>query len=65
MIFFGYKGKVDNHDFISEAECQNLFLDSQPTGDIDLAAQRNIFNHRLEWINNEATLRLHTDDIAT
>ena len=65
MIFFGYKGKVDNHDFISEAECQNLFLDSQPTGDIDLAAQRNIFNRRLEWINNEATLRLHTDDIAT
>lgn len=42
-----------------------FFLDSQPTGDIDLAAQRNIFNRRLEWINNEATLRLHTDDIAT
>lgn len=31
MIFFGYKGKVDNHDFISEAECQNLFwIHSQP-----------------------------------
>ena len=31
MIFFGYKGKVDNHDFISEAECKIYFwIHSQP-----------------------------------
>lgn len=65
MIFFGYKGKIENHDFISEEECRDLFLNSQATGDIDLATQRNIFKHRLEWINDEVTLRQHTDDTAT
>ena len=65
MIFFGYKGKIENHDFISEQDCRDLFLNSYATGDIDLATQRNIFNRRLEWINDEGTLRQHTDDTAT
>lgn len=65
MIFFGYKGRIDNHDRISEAECRTLFLESQATGDIDLTAQRNTFSHRLSWINEEKTLREHTDDLAT
>lgn len=65
MIFFGYKGRIDNRDCISEAECRTLFLESQATGDIDLTAQRNTFSHRLGWINEEKTLRAHTDDLAT
>lgn len=65
MIFFGYKGKIENHDFISEQDCRDLFLNSYATGDIDLATQRNIFNRRLKWINDEGTLRQHTDDTAT
>lgn len=65
MIFLGYKGKVENHDFISEEECRELFLKSQATGDVDLIAQRSTFNRRLNWINDEMTLRQHTDEIAT
>ena len=65
MIFFGCKGKIENHDFISEQDCRDLFLNSYATGDIDLATQRNIFNRRMEWINDEGTLRQHTDDTAT
>ncbi len=65
MIFFGYKGRIDNRNCISEAECRTLFLESQATGDIDLTAQRNTFSHRLGWINEEKTLRAHTDDLAT
>ena len=65
MIFLGYKGKVENHDFLSEEECRNLFLESQASGDVDFVAQRNIFKRRLEWVDNETTLRLHTDGIAT
>ena len=65
MIFLGYKGKVENHDYLPEEECRNLFLESQATGDVDLIAQRNTFKRRLEWVNDETTLRQHTDDIAT
>lgn len=65
MIFLGYKGKVENHDFLPEEECRSLFLESQATGDIDLVTQRNTFKRRLEWVADETTLRRHTDDIAT
>lgn len=65
MIFFGYKGNIDNNEIISEDKCRSLFLDSHATGDIDLATQRNMFNRRLEWVNDETTLRRHTDDTAT
>ncbi|MDO4158886.1 MAG: helicase-related protein [Prevotellaceae bacterium] len=65
MIFLGYKGRVENHNFIPEDECRKLFLESQATGDIDLVTQRNMFNRRLEWVNDETTLRLNTDDLAT
>lgn len=64
MIFLGYKGKIENHDFISDEECRKLFLESRATGDIEIAAQRTAFNRRLEWVENEKTLREHTDDIA-
>lgn len=64
MIFLGYKGKIENHDFISDEECRKLFLESRATGDIEIAAQRTAFNRRLEWVENENTLREHTDDIA-
>lgn len=64
MIFLGYKGKIENHDFISDEECRKLFLESRATGDIEIAAQRTAFNRRLEWVENETILREHTDDIA-
>ena len=64
MIFLGYKGKIENHDFISDEECRKLFLESYATGDVDIAAQRSTFNKRLSWVNDENTLREHTDNIA-
>jgi SNF2 family DNA or RNA helicase len=65
MLFLGFKGKVENHEFISDEECRELFLGAHATGDIDLGAQRTTFDRRLGWVNNEDTLRLHTDSIAT
>lgn len=65
MIFMGYKGKVENHDYIPEEECRKLFLESQASGDVDMVVQRNTFKRRLEWVNDEKTLRQHTDNIAT
>lgn len=64
MIFLGYKGRIENHDFLSDEESRKLFLESHATGDIEIAAQRATFTRRLEWVNKESTLREHTDDIA-
>lgn len=64
MIFIGYRGKIEDHDFLSQEESRELFLNVQASGSIDIAAQKNILTRATEWTNDEATLRLHTDDIA-
>lgn len=64
MIFLGYRGKVENLDYISNEECQDLFLNAKASGDIDLPTQRESFQRRLEWIYDERSLREYTDMIA-
>ncbi|MCQ2213053.1 MAG: DEAD/DEAH box helicase [Bacteroidaceae bacterium] len=64
MIFIGYRGKIEDHDFLSQEESRELFLNAQASGSVDIAAQKNILTRATEWANDEATLRLHTDDIA-
>lgn len=64
MIFFGYRGKIEDKDLISQEECKSLLLNSRPSGDIGITEQRIIYDRALEWIKDERTLRLYTDDIA-
>jgi len=64
MIFIGYRGNVENHDFLSQDECRELFLGSRASGSIDAVSQSQIFNKSIQWINDEKTLREHTDEIA-
>lgn len=64
MIFIGYRGNVENHDFLTQEECKTLFLAATASGNVDAISQKQIFDRATEWINDEATLRKHTDDIA-
>ena len=64
MIFIGYKGNVENHDFLTQEECKTLFLAATASGNVDAISQKQIFDRATEWINDEATLRKHTDEIA-
>lgn len=64
MIFIGYRGKIENHDFLTQDECRQLFFEARATGNIDPATQALTFRRRTEWINDEAVLRQHTDEIA-
>ena len=64
MIFIGYKGNVENHDFLTQEECKTLFLAATASGNVDAISQKQIFDRETEWINDEATLRKHTDEIA-
>lgn len=65
MIFFGYRGSIENKEFISQDECENLLLNAKPSGDVDIIAQRNMYDKSLKWIQDEDTLRHYTDDKAT
>ena len=64
MIFIGYKGNVENHEFLNQEECKTLFLAATASGNVDEISQKQIFDRATEWINDETTLRKHTDDIA-
>ena len=64
MIFIGYRGKIENHDFISAEECKKLFLEAKASGNLDSALQSNHFNRLVDWVNDETQLRTHTDQIA-
>lgn len=64
MIFLGYRGRIDNHDFLSQDEARDLFLNTMASGNIDLSAQKLLFSNAIRWINDESELRLHTDEIA-
>lgn len=64
MIFIGYRGKIENHDFLTQDEAGELFLKSEASGSIDLTSQKRLFTNAVKWINDEESLRLHTDDIA-
>ena len=64
MIFVGYRGKIDNHDFLTQKEAKQLFLHSQASGDMDMPTQKTLFSNAIRWIANEQELRKHTDEIA-
>lgn len=64
MIFIGYRGKIDRHDFLTQEECSSLFFEAKASGNIDAGTQALAFRQRTEWINDETLLRNHTDDIA-
>lgn len=64
MIFIGYRGKIERHDFLTQEECRKLFFEAKASGNIDAATQALAFRQRTDWINDEALLRNHTDGIA-
>ena len=64
MIFVGYRGKIENHDFLTQEEAKQLFLHSMASGDMDLPTQKTLLTNAIRWINNETELRQHTDEIA-
>ncbi|MBQ9367616.1 MAG: hypothetical protein IJT83_07535, partial [Victivallales bacterium] len=64
MIFVGYRGNIENHEYLSQEESKALFLTARASGNIEAVAQKQIFDRSTQWINDEKTLRLHTDVIA-
>ncbi len=64
MIFFGYHGNVESHDFLDQDECKLIFLAAKASGSIDATSQARLFSSSLSWAQDEAGLRAHTDAVA-
>lgn len=65
MIFLGYRGNIDRHDFLSQNEARDIFMNARASSDTMIEVQRRIFDNTMEWTLDESVLRRHTDDIAT
>jgi hypothetical protein len=64
MIFIGYRGDIHDHDFLSQDESKQLFLNAKASGSLDVVSQHNIYDRSVKWTYDEKTLRVHTDNIA-
>ena len=64
MIFIGYRGSIDRHDFLTQEECKQLFCEAKASGNVDEASQKIVFNKLTDWVADEQILRHNTDEIA-
>lgn len=64
MLFIGYRGNIDDHDFLTQEEARSLFLEAEASGSLDLFSQKTILTNSIQWTTNEQDLRKHTDEIA-
>lgn len=64
MIFIGYRGKIENRDFLTQEECRRLFFEAKASGNVDSTTQQIAFKNLTGWIADEKMLRTFTDDIA-
>jgi hypothetical protein len=64
MIFVGYRGRIENHDFLDQESCKLLFNEATASGNVDVTSQRQILTTAISWIYDLNSLRQHTDEIA-
>lgn len=68
MVFMGYEGLIANHNFISNEQARELVLalnhKDNAFESVALSAQKDSFNKLTSWLNDVATLREHTDEMA-
>lgn len=64
MIFIGYRGRIETHDFLSPDDAERLFLTAKASADTDLTSQQALFTRTMGWTHDNDTLRKYTDEIA-
>ncbi len=64
MIFVGYRGNIEKHDFLTQDEARELFLNAKASGSTDITSQKMLFTRAMQWTENLKEFRSHTDEIA-
>lgn len=64
MWLWGYEGEINQNLFLEKEKALSLLMDTIPTQNIELPEQTYWLDEEMQWVNNEALFRKHTDNVA-
>jgi superfamily II DNA or RNA helicase len=64
MWLWGYRGSVSKKEFIDKEEAMSFLLSANASSNTELPEQTYWLNEELDWVNDEATFRSYTDEVA-
>lgn len=64
MWLWGYKGSISKREFLSKEAAMALLLSAHASSNTETAEQAYWLNEEMDWVNEEATFRSHTDSVA-
>jgi superfamily II DNA or RNA helicase len=64
MWLWGYKGSLKDRDFLRKEDAMTLLQNARPSQNIEIPEQEYWLEEESEWINDETTFRLQTDEVA-
>ena len=61
MIFVGYRGNIENHEFLPQEDCKLLFLEATASGNTDIVSQKqHLLERAIDWTYDINTLSVGT-----
>lgn len=64
MWLWGYEGEVSQKQFLDKETALTLLMSIRPTQNIEEGEKAYWLNEEMEWVLDEKTFRLHTDEVA-
>ena len=64
MLFIGYRGSIEERQFIDKNECKKLFLEADAAGNLSQAQRIELFHQQAHWIESEEQIKNYTDNFA-
>lgn len=64
MWLWGYEGDINRKKFIDKVAAMDLLMGVEATQNMEAPEQAYWLNEEMEWVNDEATFRAQTDDVA-
>ncbi|MFW5726096.1 MAG: helicase, partial [Bacteroidota bacterium] len=61
---WGYRGSLDDNDFLSKDEALELLMTASPAENIEKEEQAWWLNEEMEWVRDEKVFREYTDPVA-
>jgi len=64
MWLWGYKGEVNQKQFLDKETALALLMSIKPTQNMEEGEKAYWLNEEMSWVHDETSFRLHTDEVA-
>ncbi len=64
MWLWGYRGEVNQKQFLNKETALNLLMSIKPTQNMEEGEKAYWLNEEMAWVHDEISFRLHTDEVA-